>query len=358
MGLRRFLTVASAFTLLLGLSSSTPRNPARARQQLSPRQDVAVLECQVGNDANCPGFYPDASPECLASNAPQAIDDIKLLAYAARKHTSLLYPCQILSLPHSFLIQHSKSLTCNQPPPVRALYTKAPKPAADFELPTGPVSPAPHFFYLFVNDRPVAEFVANIFRALLACSEKHDCPFNTVFCDNNRAWPGACSTPAGRYGFVRDPNQAVAALNNRPKGGGSVFLCPAGLALPRNPAPCSAVLGKDSLGSGLLAQLVQVDVITKPDVPFLETHTGWENITVLDGVNNYQTKEAQGMTMAELGFGRNGEGLRERGLANAQNYVEFAKWSYDLGYAAREGATCDEKFEAFVKAERVQPVSG
>ncbi|KAI4234334.1 MAG: hypothetical protein L6R40_006811 [Gallowayella cf. fulva] len=324
MGLRRFLTVASAFTLLLGLSSSTPRNPARARQQLSPRQDVAVLECQVGNDANCPGFYPDASPECLASNAPQAIDDIKLLAYAA----------------------------------LRALYTKAPKPAADFELPTGPVSPAPHFFYLFVNDRPVAEFVANIFRALLACSEKHDCPFNTVFCDNNRAWPGACSTPAGRYGFVRDPNQAVAALNNRPKGGGSVFLCPAGLALPRNPAPCSAVLGKDSLGSGLLAQLVQVDVITKPDVPFLETHTGWENITVLDGVNNYQTKEAQGMTMAELGFGRNGEGLRERGLANAQNYVEFAKWSYDLGYAAREGATCDEKFEAFVKAERVQPVSG
>ncbi|KAL8798944.1 MAG: hypothetical protein Q9182_006266 [Xanthomendoza sp. 2 TL-2023] len=303
-------------------------------QQLSPRQDDSFPVCHVGTKAECPGFYPDASPECLASNAQNAIDDVGLLVYAA----------------------------------LRALYSKSPNPASPGELPKGDISPAPHYFYFFDNNKAVANFVASIFRSIYACSQKQDCPFNIVFCDNNRPWPNACQTPPGRYGYVRDPNQHVAALNNRGKGGGSVFLCPAGLALARNAAPCSqdsANMGQDTLGTGLLGQLVQVDVITRPDVGFLAKHTGgWENITVLDhdtlnGSHDYTTSMAQGMTLMELGFGVNGEGLREKGLANAQNYVDFAKWSYDMNYAATAGAAkCDDKFDAFRKRVGAEPITG
>ncbi|KAL8671654.1 MAG: hypothetical protein Q9224_007617, partial [Gallowayella concinna] len=214
----------------------------------------------------------------------------------------------------------------------------------------------------------VANFVANIFRSIFACSEKRDCPFNTVFCFTPNSWEGACETPPGRYGFVRDPNQYSATLNHQAKGGGSMFLCDAGLALPRNAPPCSQPggrMGQDTLGTGLLGQIVQVDVITRPDVPFLEEHTGgWQNITVLDkdtlrGDFDYKTVMAQGMTLMEMGFGVNGEGLREKGLANAQNYVEFAKWSYDMNYAGLAGGPkCDDKFDTFRKQAGAKPISG
>ncbi|KAL8813433.1 MAG: hypothetical protein Q9200_000284 [Gallowayella weberi] len=249
---------------------------------------------------------------------------------------------------------------------VRALYSKSPDATSPYELPQGDISPAPHFFYFFDNNKAVANFVANIFRSILACSLGVNCPFNIVFCDNNRAWPNACQTPPGRYGYVRDPNQLAAALNHKAKGGGSMFMCPAGLALARNAAPCSqesANMGKDTLGTGLLGQIVQVDVITRPDVGFLEAHTGgWENITVLDhdvlnGSHDNTTPMAQGMTLMELGFGVNGEGLREKGLANAQNYVDFAKWSYDMNYS-NKGRKCDDKFEAYRKRIGAEPVTG
>ncbi|KAL8821750.1 MAG: hypothetical protein Q9223_000274 [Gallowayella weberi] len=304
-----------------------------AVQQRSPDQNATIPECHIGTDAECPGFYPDAaSPECLASNAQNAIVDVGVLVYAA----------------------------------LRALYSKSPDATSPYELPQGDISPAPHFFYFFDNNKAVANFVANIFRSILACSLGVNCPFNIVFCDNNRAWPNACQTPPGRYGYVRDPNQLAAALNHKAKGGGSMFMCPAGLALARNAAPCSqesANMGKDTLGTGLLGQIVQVDVITRPDVGFLEAHTGgWENITVLDhdvlnGSHDNTTPMAQGMTLMELGFGVNGEGLREKGLANAQNYVDFAKWSYDMNYS-NKGRKCDDKFEAYRKRIGAEPVTG
>ncbi|KAL8729127.1 MAG: hypothetical protein Q9166_004958 [cf. Caloplaca sp. 2 TL-2023] len=55
--------------------------------------------------------------------------------------------------------------------------------------------------------------------------------------------------------------------------------------------------------------------------------------------------QAQGQTLMELGSGINGEGMRARVLANAQNYVEFAKWRWGMGYgdAAFVIRKCDGK---------------
>ncbi|KAI4252621.1 MAG: hypothetical protein L6R42_007890 [Xanthoria sp. 1 TBL-2021] len=256
---------------------------------------------------------------------------------------------------------------------VRALYTKAPRPASPTELPTGSPSPAKHFFYLFENDSKVAEFVANVFKALVACVDGHDCLYNVVFCETEGRpdiYPGGCSTPPGRYGYVRAPNQysgPQSLINGQvhQKGGGVVFSCPAGRDFPPIATPCSATPGRDNAGSALLAQLLQVDLITKIDIPFLESKTKWQNITVqaLPGQPELSSNEkaAQGLTLLELGFGVNGNGLREWGLANAQNYVEFAKWSWDLNYGdavGLSGERCDDEFELEVGRSGAQPITG
>ncbi|KAL8723605.1 MAG: hypothetical protein Q9225_000147 [Loekoesia sp. 1 TL-2023] len=231
---------------------------------------------------------------------------------------------------------------------VRALHN----PDSDNQSASAPyvsasIDPAQHFYYFFENDINVANFVANVFRAIASCADGHDCPFNIVFC-GDRGWPGACSN--GRYGFVRDPNQLSAQLNNKPKGGGSVFLCDAGLALPRNPVPCSTPGGADSLGYALLVELLQVDVITRPDVTFLERRARSQNITNLHS-------DGSPWTLKELGFGTNGDGLRGRAIANADNYARFASWSWDLGFggAPWTGETCVQHFADVVGDQGLVP---
>lgn len=256
-------------------------------------------------------------------------------------------------------------------PLVRALYTKSPRPASPTEPPTGDPSPAKHFFYFFENNAKVAEFVAKVFKALVACADGHDCGHHVVFCDAEGRpdnYPNACSTPPGRYGYVRAPNQYSGQQSTTngvvvQKGGGVFFSCPAGRAFPPLEEPCSTAPGKDNAGSALLAQILQVDMVTniQQDIPFLEQRTGWQNITVLDGNPVFNEKQAQGMTLRELGFGVNGNGLREKGLANAQNYVEFAKWSWDLNYgdaAGLSGERCDDEFDLELERTGAQPITG
>ncbi|KAL8655798.1 MAG: hypothetical protein Q9226_002909 [Calogaya cf. arnoldii] len=267
---------------------------------------------------------------------------------------------------------------------VRALYNGTALPANPADLPTGPPSPAAHFFYFFENKANVAAFVANVFKNLTACSDFHDCGHHTVRCDvdGNPARP-QCSSPPGRYGYVSLPNQysgPQSYVNGvvYKKGGGIVWSCPAGryvgegAGLGKVRQPCTAsVPGKDNIGSAMLAQLVQIDMITNIDIPFLESKTGSQNITVqvLDGQRAPPINEraAQGMTLLDLGFGVNGGGLRERGLANAQNYVEFAKWSWDLGYGLDLGPNyggdvstekCDELFQEEIETTGAKPISG
>ncbi|KAL8790635.1 MAG: hypothetical protein Q9213_000483 [Squamulea squamosa] len=336
------LSTISTIVLLLTVATAVPRSTLRQFQELSPRQDAAgglenrYPECYWNQPSeSCPGFYPLVGA-CNGTNVWQAIDDVGFLAHAA----------------------------------LRALYSKSPKPASPSEPPKGPISPADHFFYFFENDPvgAVAEFVAKVFKNIVACADRHDCTANLVICDRaaeRGLWPDECATPPGRYGYVRDPNQNVAAQNGRGKGNGVVFMCAAGFALPQNPPPCTTAGGADSLGSALLAQLVQVDVITRPDVVFLEKHTGWRNITVLDPKTigeSYQVKQAQGMTLMDLGFGINGGGLRQKGLANAQNYVEFAKWSWDMNYGDAPFLTspekCDDHFRHEVERSGAKPITG
>ncbi|CAO1598921.1 hypothetical protein XANCAGTX0491_002672 [Xanthoria calcicola] len=338
MGFPQVLSTVATFAFLVTLSTAVPQPPSTTLQQLSPRQDATdsaespLSSCLTG--AKCPGIYysPDS---CAGTNIQESIDGVGFLVHAA----------------------------------LRALYTKSPRPASPTELPTGDPSPAKHFFYFFENNAKVAEFVANVFKALVSCADGHDCLHNVVFCDaegRRDNYPNACSTPPGRYGYVRAPNQysgQQSTINGVvvQKGGGVVFSCPAGRAFPPLETPCSTAPGKDNAGSALLAQLLQVDMITKIDIPFLEQRTGWQNITVLDGNPDSNQKQAQGMTLRELGFGVNGNGLREKGLANAQNYVEFAKWSWDLNYgdaAGLSGERCDEEFDLELERTGAQPITG
>ncbi|KAL9597760.1 MAG: hypothetical protein Q9179_004152 [Wetmoreana sp. 5 TL-2023] len=216
---------------------------------------------------------------------------------------------------------------------------------------SGPVNPAQHYFYFFDNNMKVAETVADIFRSIAACADGHDCPNNLILCGPPQNLPQQCAN--GIYGFVRDPNQKSQALNNRPKGGGAVWLCDAGLALPRNPPPCSTGGGADSLGYALLYEMVQVDVITRPDRTFLQQRTGYPNITTLAG-------EGVKETLMEIGWGINGNGLKGKGLSNAENYARFASWSWDLGFGGQPwgGITCEGNFERRVQQIGLHPVEG
>ncbi|KAL8716188.1 MAG: hypothetical protein Q9220_000093 [cf. Caloplaca sp. 1 TL-2023] len=225
---------------------------------------------------------------------------------------------------------------------------------------SGDPNPAAHYFYFFENDPAVASFVASVFRGIAACADHHDCPNSIVFCDD-KAWPGYCSRPVpGVYGFVTDPNQEVAALNNRPKGGGSMFVCPAGWALPRNPTPCSTPGGADTSAFALLMEAVQIDVITRPDEDFLAARTGSRIITMLEGISpGPDNVMGRPVSLKELGMGTNGGGLRTKGLANAQNYASFASWSWDLGFGTNPyyGDTCEGHFMDVVKSQQLQPIS-
>ncbi|KAL8672718.1 MAG: hypothetical protein Q9168_002843 [Polycauliona sp. 1 TL-2023] len=358
--------IIAAILFFFTLSAAIPHSPSRKLPQLSARQiipgepvDSDGYPCRWSS--KCEGIWINDS--CNQTNAQQAVDDVGLLAHAARMDPRLT---PLLSYPTK-----RGSLTFN------ALYTNQTSPASSTDLPNGPTDPASHFFWFFENNVQVADFVASVFRNVTACADKHDCGHQAVFCDKEgvpETWPGACSKPAGRYGFSMNPNQYSGPQSYTngvvvQKGGGVVYSCPAGRELPRDRAPCSSTTEPpDSLGSGLLAQLIQVDMLTRIDIPFLQQKTGWQNITVQNADPNARaetilpTSPAQGMTLIEMGWGINGGGLRQRSLANAQNYVDFAKWSFDMNYGiAPAGVTnqkCDDHFQRIVARDGAKPVTG
>ncbi|KAI4190589.1 MAG: hypothetical protein L6R41_000682 [Letrouitia leprolyta] len=235
-------------------------------------------------------------------------------------------------------------MTDNASPTVRALHN----PDSINQPPSTPyanasIDPAAHYFYFFENDRKTAEFVADVFSSIAACADRHDCPFNVIFCGES-PWPGACESPPGRYGFVRDPNQYGAQLNNRPRTGLPFWLCDAGLELPRNPIPCSTPGGLPSLGYALLQQIVQADIITRPDVSFLQQKAKQDNITDFHNGSPWTLKELAFLTNAEV---------KGRSVANAENYARFASWSWDLGFGGSPwtGETCQERFAQVVNQQ-------
>ena len=348
MGCQRLVKLLPVLAVLLSLSVASLHTPSKTSRHLGRRDDAspagssasAFPSCHVGTTADCPGIYPDASGSCSGKPVGTAVQDVSYLAHAARE---VPFTLKARDSKHPG-VQLTSTLFA-----VRALHNPNATNQAPSDPITGPVDPAQHYFYFFENDQTVANFVADTFRSIASCADGHDCPYNIVFC-GDRAWPNACSTPAGRYGFVRDPNQNTAALNNRPKGGGSVFMCDAGLALPRNPTPCSTAGGADSIGYALLVELLQVDVITRPDVTLLQQKAGIQNITDLH-------TDGSPWTLNELGFGTNGDGLRAKGIANAENYARFASWSWDLGFggAPWTGETCEQHWAAVVRNETLAP---
>ncbi|KAL8998783.1 MAG: hypothetical protein Q9169_002233 [Polycauliona sp. 2 TL-2023] len=340
--------IIAALILLFSLSTAVPHTQSRTLHQLSSRQEAADSEGQPCWYSNkCRGIWADG-PACNQTNIQQGIDDISLLTHAA----------------------------------LNALYTNASRSASPTDLPTGALSPADHFFYFFENNMRVAEFVANVFKNITVCADKHDCPYkHVVFCDleagaGSQYHSGACDTPAGRYAYVMNPNQysgPQSTINGvvARKGGSIAYSCPVGRELPRMKRPCSSEEPAepiDSMGSALLAQFVQSDMMTQYDMKYLEQKTGWQNITVQNENPNARaetslpTSPAQGMTLMEMGFGVNGNGLRQRGLANAENYVEFAKWSYYMNYGtAPAGVTnqkCNERFERVIARDGASPITG
>ncbi|KAI4154448.1 MAG: hypothetical protein L6R39_001389 [Caloplaca ligustica] len=323
MGLRRGIQFLPVLAVIATLAAASPYPPSKASDYVD-RRDTPDIWATGGpgwcfnNPDECPGIYPEAyavqTPVCQSIN--DAINDVSFLAHAA----------------------------------LRALYNSNATNIAPSAPITGKLNPAPHFFYFFDNDVKVAKFVADVFAGIAACADHHDCPFSLVFCGEG-AWPGSCNP--GRYGFVRDPNQLGATRNNQPKGGGVVHICEAGLALPRNPTPCTTGTGGDYLGFALLTQLVQVDVITRPDTTFLQSKTGNTTITEFhyDGAP---------WTLKELGYGTAGNGLRTRGLEEAWSWAKFASLSWDLGFGGSPwtGETCLNKWDDVVRTQQLLPLNG
>ncbi|KAL8999580.1 MAG: hypothetical protein Q9188_005847 [Gyalolechia gomerana] len=164
-----------------------------------------------------------------------------------------------------------------------------------------PIYPTGHFFYFFENDQKTASFVANVLRGVAACAAGHDCPFNSVLCGESPC-DGACPSPAGRYAFVKDPNQITAQLSDRTKVG-VVFHLPPGDA--------------DSIGYALLGQNLQTDVITRPNGSF-QQQTAW--------MQTFTGSHTDGApwTLEELGFDTNRDGLGGKAIANLENHRRFA----------------------------------
>ncbi|KAL8860768.1 MAG: hypothetical protein Q9178_002798 [Gyalolechia marmorata] len=314
------LRITSVFTLLLTLSAAIPHPASNTLHQLSPREPTA---CGTQAASDCQGIYSDES--CVGfgrtETTPQdAVTEVGYLAHAA----------------------------------LRALHTVPGMPSAQGNL-TDPIHPADHFFYLFENDLNVAKFVENVFTNIANCADRHDCPYSLISCEDTRSSANGCLAPP-RYGYVEDGYNTTI---NPPK----VTMCTTGFAaFWPIPLPCTTPGGEDRLGSGLLAQMVQVYAMTRPNVTFLQEQTGSPNITILSGITDPKYKWAQGMDLAELGYGiTNGDGLRARGLANAQNYVEFAKWSWDLNFGDApqlvNNTKCLDHFTQYAAEHGAKPIS-
>ncbi|KAL9576801.1 MAG: hypothetical protein Q9212_006807 [Teloschistes hypoglaucus] len=321
MAAQKIISGLSVFALLFASSTATPLSSYEPYSDLLPRQDFnQTCGWNRPKDDPCPGMYyaPDLNCKNNVTAVTQAIKDAGLIAHAA----------------------------------LRALYSGNQTLPPDATLANAAINPAQHFFYFFDNDRTVAAKVASIFQSIANCADGHDCPNNLIICGDQRGAPSQCDR--GQYGYVLDPNQHAQTINNQPKGGGVVFLCNAGMALPSNPLPCSTPGGESGIGYALLYQMVQVDVISRPDSDFLEQKTGQPNITQIVQASDGKT------SLREIGWGIAGNGLKSKGLANAENYARFASWSWDLGYggAPWTGETCERLFANAVREEALVPVDG
>ncbi|KAI4100034.1 MAG: hypothetical protein L6R37_005712 [Teloschistes peruensis] len=323
MAVQKIISGLSVFALLFASSSTaTPLSSSQPYSDLLPRQGFdQTCGWNRPKDDPCPGIYYSTDGHCKtnATALDQAIKDVGLIAHAALRAL------------------HGANFTQLSP---------------NATLTDLPINPAQHYFYFFDNDRTVAAKVAAIFQSIANCADGHDCPNNLILCGDQRF--GASQCDRGQYGYVLDPNQHVAAANNQPKGGGLVFFCNAGMALPSNPQPCSSPGGAPRIGYALLYQLVQVDVITRPDTDFLKQKTGQTEITQITSSSDGKT------SLKEIGWGTAGNGLKGKGLANAENYARFASWSWDLGYggAPWTGETCEGHFTDAVREEGLVPVEG
>ncbi|KAL9025798.1 MAG: hypothetical protein Q9196_005441 [Gyalolechia fulgens] len=133
----------------------------------------------------------------------------------------------------------------------------------------------------------------------------HGSPQSCVFCGES-PWDGACSNPAGRYGFVKHPDQITAQLNDRPKGDVGCYHCEANLTLPRNRTPCSTLAVPIVSSTGFWG---------RPYMPMrLRQMSRMQNMTDLHG-------DGVPFGRWELGSGRNGFGLVRRDIANVEKDV-------------------------------------
>ena len=250
----------------------------------------------------CPGLYPaiDCSTTVLDDSAKTAIQDAGLIANAALRAISY-----------------------------------------------GPSkSPAPHYDYFFSRDPAVVTFVTAVFTNVLACSQGRECRLSEVFCDVD---------PSRGYGWCpKTPNMysyAPGGSHNTSAGGGSVFMCPAGLSLPRNPVPCSTAGGAASIGYALVRGLVQCASITNPtDSATFFSAVGITGITEMGNAGVW--------SLSDLGWGTNGNGLMGKGVGNAENFAKFASLSWDYGYGGNPwtGRPCPSRWTSLAASLGLVPI--
>ena len=100
-------------------------------------------------------------------------------------------------------------------------------------------------------------------------------------------------------------------------------------------------------------EMVKSSELVQQDKTYLEERTGFDSITDVNG------EDAWKETLAEIGWGASGNGLKGKGLANAKNYASFAQWSWDLGFGGEDpwdGNTCEDHFTATVESQQLRPV--
>ena len=133
------------------------------------------------------------------------------------------------------------------------------------------------------------------------------------------------------------------------------FMCDSFLETDDNPDPCSTPGGAlNTNGYALLYQIVQLPEYTVFNEAFLQQKTGNSSVTQMNGPQGFND------ILAAIGYGKGGEGLKGKGLANAKNYAAFAQWSLDLGYNSREigigTADCTANWNKTVEAEGLEHV--
>ncbi|KAL8788027.1 MAG: hypothetical protein Q9195_007492 [Heterodermia aff. obscurata] len=300
----RFSALLAAAQVLLTFVGNLPSTAASPLLSIFPRQDdsdssdsTGYPRCHVG-PTQCPGLWPSvdpSTPPALNRTLFEAIDDAGLLATAALK-----------------------------------------------------AIPAAHFDYFFERTGPVTSFLTRVFSNVADCAFGKTCQFSLVFADNNpsRSY-GWCKNAPSTYSYATSTTQTAAS------GGGISWLCPASLALPRNPVPCTTDGDPSiSLGYALLRALVQEVAITDPD----NSGTLFDGLPVQAITEN---KNSGNWSLKEIGWGDDGNGLMAKGVGNAANLALFATLSWDIGYgpAPWNGTTCQSRWTEYASNEGLVPIS-